>query len=987
MKVIVTDAALRTALYVIRSLGRNNVEVTATEYGMGALANPGFASRYVSRRAQVPSVIYDEDRYVEELLKLCRGHDVLLPVSMYSIKAVSKHLDKFTKLVKVPIADYDKLIKVNSTDSAIKAAMACGVPVPKTWFIDDLKQLDDFSKEFEYPLFIKVKDEMELSPGQRHTAAYSREDFIRKYYSLHSFQPFPLVQEFIRGDGAGFFTLFDRDSRPMAVFGHRRIREYPLNGGPSTCCESYYNAEMFEYGARLLKNLNWYGLAMVEFKIDRRDGKPKFMEINPRVWGSMPLAVESGVDFPYLWLKTALGEEYAPITDFRRGVKVRFFFNDLRAAAASLFKRRHFRRYFLGFLKDLFDLKIKDGIFTLSDVLPGLVYVSKTFLIFAGYFKPKNTEIRLDVHIHSKYSYDSLSEPRDIVNAARAAGLRVIAVTDHDTIRGAVEAKKFETDDLRVIIGEEISTDRGDVIGLFLKEEIKERDFAMAIEAVRRQGGIAVLAHPYKRTVAIAEDVIGRLDAVEAFNSRAESGGSSKNNEKASDLARSRGLPELAGSDAHFLFEIGRAYGVVRSPGPDAIKEAILSGRVSTRGRTSSPFLDLLSQAIKMFKLKRPGMLLKVPGKLYRYMAGRPAPESADYKSILIVLVAGIGDFFESIPALKSVRDSYPNAGIFLLVSSKVYDYARQCPYVNNVYSFPVSGGRGFSAGSIEVIRHYIELVKVLRGKNLDVALNLYGVSSWAGAVRMALLIKASGVRTTFGRNTDGKGFFFSRKIEENETDKHHQAYYFNSLAGLVTGGKKVEKALPWITGGDDKSAVDLMSELGLTPSDRIMLINPGSDRLTRRWLPENFAKVIDYFADNYQLKPVFIGNASEVPVTEDIARLTKAKTFSTAGKLSIGGLAALVRRSDILFTTNSAAMHIAGLFGLPFVAVAGSGNPFKDRPDGDERKMSLLWKKYDCNPCDNWKCPKKRYMECMRMITADEVIAEGRRMLDGSGA
>ncbi len=420
MKVLVTDAALRTALYVIRSLGRQNVDITATETRMNIFSNPGFASRYVKRRAIVADPIYNEDAYIEGLLKLCRGHDVLLPVSMYSIKAVSKHLDEFRKIIRVPIADHAKIMQVNSTDTAIKTAISSGIPIPKSYFIDELSQLDQIAEELEYPAFIKVKDELELAPSQRHKAVFSREDFISKYYTLHSYQPFPIVQEFIKGDGAAYFALFDESATLKAEFGHRRIREFPLNGGPSTYCESYNNPVMFEHGRKFLSHVKWQGLAMVEFKLDTRDGTPRFMEVNPRVWGSMPLAMESGVDFPYLWAKTAMGEDFKPVTDFKTGVKVRFFFSDIRAASTSLLNLKHIKKYFLGCLIDLFDRKIKDGIFSSSDLLPWIIYHTKSILIMFGYLKQADSEIRFDIHVHSKYSYDSVSEPKDVVRAAKA---------------------------------------------------------------------------------------------------------------------------------------------------------------------------------------------------------------------------------------------------------------------------------------------------------------------------------------------------------------------------------------------------------------------------------------------------------------------------------------------------------------------------------------------------------------------------------------
>ena len=110
-----------------------------------------------------------------------------------------------------------------------------------------------------------------------------------------------------------------------------------------------------------------------------------------------------------------------------------------------------------------------------------------------------NKELCFDFHIHSKFSYDSLLSPKRIVRVAKKRGLDGIAITDHDTIKGALEASKFN-DSIYVIIGSEIRTEKGDVIGLFLNEEITSKYFDEVVDEIKSQGGLVVLPHPYKKT-------------------------------------------------------------------------------------------------------------------------------------------------------------------------------------------------------------------------------------------------------------------------------------------------------------------------------------------------------------------------------------------------------------------------------------------------------------------------------------------------------
>jgi predicted ATP-grasp superfamily ATP-dependent carboligase len=135
-----------------------------------------------------------------------------------------------------------------------------------------------------------------------------------------------LIQEYIP-DGGGTFglsALFDEASKVKAAFVHKKLRMYPVQGGPSTLRESVHHPQIMDIGLSLLKALNWVGVAMVEFKVDPRDGLPKLMEVNPRFWGSLQLAILSGIDFPYLILRMAKGEKVEPILHYEIGRRCRW---------------------------------------------------------------------------------------------------------------------------------------------------------------------------------------------------------------------------------------------------------------------------------------------------------------------------------------------------------------------------------------------------------------------------------------------------------------------------------------------------------------------------------------------------------------------------------------------------------------------------------------------------------------------------------------
>ncbi len=168
--------------------------------------------------------------------------------------------------------------------------------------------------------------------------------------------------------------------------------------------------------------------------------------------------------------------------------------------------------------------------------------------------------IRVDLHLHSSYSHDGWATPCEVAERAIAVGLDKIAITDHDEIAGALEARSRYPD--RVIVGEEINCACGThLIGLFLSERIAPGlSVEETAERIRDQGGVVYAPHPFayaRRPAWHAEQALAVADVVEVFNSRAFF---PPWNRKASAAASQRILPHLASSDAHFPWELGRAY-------------------------------------------------------------------------------------------------------------------------------------------------------------------------------------------------------------------------------------------------------------------------------------------------------------------------------------------------------------------------------------------------------------------------------------------
>ncbi len=214
--------------------------------------------------------------------------------------------------------------------------------------------------------------------------------------------------------------------------------------------------------------------------------------------------------------------------------------------------------------------------------------------------------LRADLHIHTKYSYDSNMSLESIVNRCLKVGINCVAIADHGTIAGALELKEIAP--FEVIVAEEILTPLGEIMGLFLREGVPSGISAEeAIAQIRAQKGLVCLSHPFDRLRGIVdyremERLLPEIDIIEVFNSRVMLDGP---NRKAKLFAQEHGLLCSAGSDAHISNEIGRAY--VEMPefnGSDEFRAALAQGRIF--GRRSSPLVHIPTMWLEL-KRRLPG--------------------------------------------------------------------------------------------------------------------------------------------------------------------------------------------------------------------------------------------------------------------------------------------------------------------------------------------------------------------------------------------
>ena len=312
MRALVTDTHYKNGLCAVRSLGARGAWVLATAPRRLAA---GASSRFAAARETYPPPEH-EDAFMSFLERAVRRHaiDVVLPLGQAAVETVARNRSALDPHAAVALADWSAIELAGDKRRAIEFAHEIGVPAPRAF--DDPSQVD------RSPVVVK---DVHGSGGVRY--ASDPDELAR------AFDAGATIQEYVRGDGFGFFGLFAAGVE-QAVFMHRRVREFPVTGGASTAAESFRDPVLEQHGLRLLRGLGWHGPAMAEFKRDARDGEYKLIEINPKFWGSLDLSVAAGVDFPFLTAQVALGEPVDVPDAYPEGVRFQWVYDDLLHALA-----------------------------------------------------------------------------------------------------------------------------------------------------------------------------------------------------------------------------------------------------------------------------------------------------------------------------------------------------------------------------------------------------------------------------------------------------------------------------------------------------------------------------------------------------------------------------------------------------------------------------------------------------------------------------
>jgi predicted ATP-grasp superfamily ATP-dependent carboligase len=335
MNVLVLDGNQNQAVASVRSLARAGHTTYVAEAASWSKAGWSRASsgsfRYPAPQRDVEGFIAAISAFVRE-----RPGTLVLPMTEATTLPVSSHRDSLISAgARLVLPDHSDLLRAFDKEETTRLAASLGIATPKTSTVTNVEQGRDLARSIQYPVVLKPRASEEISPagkvraGGRPRYASNIAQFDAAYNDISERSSAVLVQEFIAGEGTGYFALMHHGEL-RAEFAHRRIRDvHPTGSGSAVRVSVEPDPEIRRCSLQILSALRWHGVAMVEYR-KAAGSSPVFMEVNGRFWNSLPLACYAGVDFPALLARMAEEGDIKPPAGYRVGLRCRWLLGDAR---------------------------------------------------------------------------------------------------------------------------------------------------------------------------------------------------------------------------------------------------------------------------------------------------------------------------------------------------------------------------------------------------------------------------------------------------------------------------------------------------------------------------------------------------------------------------------------------------------------------------------------------------------------------------------
>ena len=329
----------------------------------------------------------------------------------------------------------------------------------------------------------------------------------------------------------------------------------------------------------------------------------------------------------------------------------------------------------------------------------------------------------------------------------------------------------------------------------------------------------------------------------------------------------------------------------------------------------------------------------------------------AKIERILIIRNDGIGDAVLSLASLRSVRNSYPEAKISVLASALNQEIFSQDNLADEILVFDHKSS----------LTNKLEAIRLLKKRKFDLALDL----RHADTLTEALIIFFAGIPERIGYSVGKHGFLFTKREHLADPDNTHEVDISLNIA-RASGATKLQRDFFWMVGQPEKEKISgFLKETGIKDADLVIGVNPGGKNLNQRWEIEKFAALCDSIIENYDAKIIFTGSLQDQEMIKQIMDIMqKNAAVSSAGKLNLRQLFALIQRCCLFISNNTGPLHMACALNIPTVSINGPTVFNRWEPIGNQN-LSLK-KNMPCQPCGLPQCQDPR---CMKMIDTGEVF------------
>ena len=344
-------------------------------------------------------------------------------------------------------------------------------------------------------------------------------------------------------------------------------------------------------------------------------------------------------------------------------------------------------------------------------------------------------------------------------------------------------------------------------------------------------------------------------------------------------------------------------------------------------------------------------------------------------RNILLIQLGDIGDVVLSFPAMKALRDRFPQAKIMSAVRQKAGDLPEDCPWIDGVIAIDQQ-----KRSVKEEIAYQWRFFSDLRKHRFDLAIDM------RTGTRGAILAFLSGASQRISFYADDGKLWRNRLFTNLAKIDYQIGQYVGDYYSSILNAYQIntQSNLPRLPVSSEKQAViNSLLKAEHIPADRpLIAIQPFSLWQYKEWKKENYAALIGQIIEEYGAAVIITGSPDEKERAEEIIRLIKHENvYNFAGKTSVGMLAALLSVCNLFIGSDSAGIHIAAAVGTPTISIFGPSSSASWAPKG-EQHVVVQNKKFSCIPCRNKGCQDTEISRCLDELSVDEVMQAIRTQL-----